>query len=52
MDSTEPVEVLTLYYQLSLRQSSSTFPKLSNQSDTYRTKDPEIYHNNKGDIAD
>jgi hypothetical protein len=30
---------------------SSTLPRLSNQSDTHRTADPEIYHS-KGDIAD
>lgn len=31
----------------------STFPNLSNQSDSYGIEDSEIYHNNsKGDIAD
>lgn len=29
----------------------STFPNLSNQSDTYRKEEPEGFHNSKGDIA-
>ena len=38
---------------LSLPQSSSTFPNLSDQSNTYRIEEPEIYYDNsKGDIAD
>jgi hypothetical protein len=39
---------------LSLPQSSSssTFPNLSTQSDTYGIKESETYHNIKGDIAD
>jgi hypothetical protein len=37
---------------LSLPQSSSTFPKLSNQSDTYRIEESESFHHSKGDIAD
>jgi hypothetical protein len=37
---------------LSLPQSSSTFPSLSNRSDTYRIEEPEGSHNSKGDIAD
>jgi hypothetical protein len=39
---------------LSLAQSSSTFSNPYNQSDTYRTEEPEIYDaddDNKGDIA-
>ena len=36
----------------SLPQSSSTFPNLSNQSDTYRIEEPETFRYNKGDIAD
>ena len=36
----------------SLPQSSSTFPKLSNQTNTWRIEDSEIYPNNKGDIDD
>jgi hypothetical protein len=36
---------------LSLPQSSSSaFPSLSNQSDTHRIEDPNVY-NNKDDIA-
>jgi hypothetical protein len=35
-----------------LPQSSSTFPKLSNQSDKYRIEQPESFHNSKDDIAD
>ncbi len=38
--------------KLSLSQSSSTFPNLSTQSDTYRIEDPEGFHNSKDDIAD
>jgi len=30
---------------------SSAFPNLSNQSDTHRKKESEIYHNDKVDIA-
>jgi hypothetical protein len=38
---------------LSLPQSSSsTFPSLSNQSDTHRKEDQEIYDDSKDDIAD
>jgi hypothetical protein len=38
---------------LSLPQSSSTFPNLSDQSNTYSIEEPEIYYDNsKGDIAD
>jgi exonuclease VII large subunit len=37
---------------LSLPQSSSTFPKLSNQSDTYRIEESESFLHSKGDIAD
>jgi hypothetical protein len=37
---------------LSLPQSSSTFPNLSDQSNTYRIEEPEIYDDSKGDIAD
>jgi hypothetical protein len=37
---------------LLLPQSSSTFPRPFNQSDTYRTAESESFHNNKGDIAD
>jgi hypothetical protein len=37
---------------LSLPQSSSTFPSLSNQIDTYRIEKPESFHNSKDDIAD
>ena len=38
---------------LSSPLSSSTFPRLQNQSDTYRKEEPENYHNNsKGDIAE
>ena len=37
---------------LSLPQSSSTFPKLSNQSDTYRIEESDIHYNNRGDIAE
>jgi DNA repair exonuclease SbcCD ATPase subunit len=36
---------------LSLPQSSSAFPNLCNQSDTYRIEDLDIYDNSKGDIA-
>jgi hypothetical protein len=35
---------------LSLPQSSSTLPSLSH-NDTYRIEHPEIYHNDKIDIA-
>jgi hypothetical protein len=35
-----------------LSSSSSTFPKLSTQSDTYRIEDPENFRNSRGDIAD
>ncbi len=31
---------------------SSTFPRPSNQSNTYRIEEPEIYDNSKGDIVD
>jgi hypothetical protein len=31
---------------------SSQFSILPNQSDMYRTKEPESYHNSKGDIID
>ena len=37
---------------LSLPQSSSTFPSLSNQSDTHLKEDQEIYDDSKDDIAD
>jgi predicted HTH domain antitoxin len=37
---------------LSLPQSSSTFPNLFTQRDTYRIKEPEIYDNRNGDIAE
>ncbi len=36
----------------SLPQSSSTFPSLSNQIDTYRKEESESFHNSKDDIAD
>jgi hypothetical protein len=36
----------------SLHYSSSTFPNLFNQSDTYRIEYSESFHNSKGDIAD
>ena len=36
---------------LSLPQSSSTFPNLSNENDIYRIEESEIYDNSKGDIA-
>jgi len=36
----------------SLPQSLSTFSNLSNQSNIYRIKEAESFHNNKGDIAD
>ena len=36
---------------LGLPQSLLTYPIPSNQSDTHRIKDLDIYHNNKGDIA-
>jgi hypothetical protein len=32
--------------------SSSTFPNLFDQSDAYRIKEPEIYDNYNGDIAE
>ena len=32
--------------------SSSTFPNLSDQSDAYRIKEPEIYDNYNGDVAE
>ena len=35
-----------------LPQSSDTFPGLSNQSDTYKVKRSEIFHNSKGDITE
>jgi hypothetical protein len=35
-----------------LLQSSSTFPKISNQSDKYRIEQSESFRNSKGDIAD
>jgi hypothetical protein len=39
--------------KLSLPQSSSsTFPNLYNQSDTYRIEKSESFHHSKGDIAD
>jgi hypothetical protein len=38
--------------KLSLPQSSSTFPNLSNQSDIYRIEEPEHFHDSKDDIAD
>jgi hypothetical protein len=58
-----PVEALTnnaissaaassLNPTLSLSQSSSTFSNPFDQIDTYRIKEPENYHNSKGDIAD
>ena len=37
---------------LSLPQSSSIFPSLSNQSDTYKIGQPESFDNSKGDIDD
>jgi hypothetical protein len=37
---------------LSLPQSSSIFPSLSNQIDTYRKEEPEDFHNSKGDSDD
>jgi hypothetical protein len=37
---------------LSLPQSSSIFPNLSDQSNTYRIEEPEIYDDSKCDIAD
>jgi hypothetical protein len=37
---------------LSLPQSSSTFPNISNENDIYRIEESEIYDNSKGDIAD
>jgi hypothetical protein len=37
---------------LSLPQSSSIFPNLSTQSDTYRKEESESFHNNKDDIAE
>nr|MDQ3970251.1 hypothetical protein [Thermoproteota archaeon] len=37
---------------LSLPQSSSAFPSLSNQNDTYRKEEPESFDNSKGDIVD
>jgi hypothetical protein len=37
---------------LSLLQSSSAFPNLSDQSDKYSSEESEGFHNNKGDIAD
>jgi hypothetical protein len=37
---------------LGLPQSLLTYPSPSNQSDTYRINDLDIYHNDKGDIAD
>jgi hypothetical protein len=39
-------------HTLSLPQSSSAFPSLSNQNDTYTKEEPENFHTNKGDIAD
>jgi len=36
----------------SLPQSSSTFPNLSDQNNTYRKEEPEGFHNSKGDIDD
>ena len=41
--------VLILRYQY---QSLLTFPNLFNQSNACRIEESEIYHNNKGDIAD
>ena len=35
----------------SLHYSSSTFPNLFNQSDTYTIEDSESFDNGKGDIA-
>jgi hypothetical protein len=37
---------------LSLPQSSSTFPRLSNQSNIYRIEKSESFQNSKGDIID
>jgi DNA-binding CsgD family transcriptional regulator len=37
---------------LSLPQSSSTFPGVSNQTDTRRIEHPESFHRSKGDIDD
>jgi hypothetical protein len=37
---------------LSLLQSQSTVPGISNQNDMYRKEPSESFHNNKGDIAD
>jgi hypothetical protein len=37
---------------LLLPQSSSTFPNLFGQSDAYRIKEPEIYDNYNGDVAE
>jgi hypothetical protein len=36
----------------SLPQSESIFPKLSNQTNTWRIEDSEGFHNSKGDVAD
>jgi predicted DNA-binding protein YlxM (UPF0122 family) len=47
------IETASSNSTLSLPQSSSTFPKMSNQSDTYRIEESEIYDNDgKGDIDD
>ena len=37
---------------LSLPQSSSRFPNLSNENDIYRIEESEIYDNSKGDIVE
>jgi hypothetical protein len=37
---------------LLLPQSSSTFPRPFNQSDTSKIEESESFHNNNGDIAD
>jgi hypothetical protein len=42
----------SLNITLSLPQSSSTFSSLSDQSDTYRIKESEGFHNSKVNIAD
>jgi hypothetical protein len=37
---------------LSLPQSSSTFPNLSNKNNIYRIEEAETYHNSEDDISD
>jgi hypothetical protein len=37
---------------LSLSQSSSTFPNLSNKNNIYRIEEAETYHNSEDDISD